>query len=73
MFAKLSAQLTAERLTQAAELLVLLVDRCVWPNSASCERVFALLKSMFGEEQMSALTDYIQSALMLRYNKRCVG
>ena len=22
------------------------------PNSASCERVFALLKSMFGEEQM---------------------
>ena len=30
------------------------------PNSASCERVFALLK-------------HIQAALMLRYNGRCVG
>ena len=43
------------------------------PNSASCERVFALLKNMFGEEQMSTLADYIQAALMLRYNKRVVG
>ena len=43
------------------------------PNSASCERVFALLKSMFGEEQMSVLADYVSAALMLRYNKRAVG
>ena len=49
------------------------------PNSASCERVFALLKAMFGDEQMRALADYIQSALMLTYNNRirsdsqCVG
>jgi hypothetical protein len=43
------------------------------PNSASCERVFALLKSMFGEQQMNSLSDFIQAALMLRYNKRVVG
>ena len=43
------------------------------PNSASCERVFALLKSMFGDQQMASLADYIQTALMLRYNKRAVG
>ena len=43
------------------------------PNSASCERVFALLRNLFGESQMSSLADYIQAALMLNYNKREVG
>jgi hypothetical protein len=43
------------------------------PNSASCERVFALLKSMFGEEQMSVLADYVSAALMLRFNKQARG
>ena len=43
------------------------------PNSAACERVFALVKTMFGEEQMSALADMIQAALMLRSNKRVLG
>ena len=43
------------------------------PNSACCERVFALLKNMFGEQQMQALADYVQAALMLRYNGRVVG
>ena len=43
------------------------------PNSASCERVFALLKNMSGDEQMSSLADYIQAALMLHYNGRSVG
>ena len=43
------------------------------PNSASCERVFALLKKMFGDEQLSSLADYIQAALLLAYNKRAVG
>ena len=43
------------------------------PNSASCERVFALLRNLFGEAQMSSLADYIQGALMLNYNKREVG
>ena len=42
------------------------------PNSASCERVFSLLKVLFGETQMSALADYIRAALMLNY-KRNVG
>ena len=31
------------------------------PNSASCERAFALLKNLFGEQQMSALADYVQA------------
>ena len=43
------------------------------PNSASCERVFALLKNLFGEQQMLALADYVQAALMLNYNDRMVG
>lgn len=40
----------------------------ILPNSASCERVFSLLKLMFGEQQVASLSDYIQAALMLRYN-----
>ena len=43
------------------------------PNSASCERVFALLKNLFGEEQVHALADYVQASLMLNYNDRCIG
>ena len=43
------------------------------PNSASCERVFALLKNLFGDQQLNALADYVQSALMLNYNDRQVG
>ena len=43
------------------------------PNSAAAERVFSMLKSMFGDAQMSALADMIQAALMLRYNKLTVG
>lgn len=37
------------------------------------ERVFSLLKLMFGETQMLSLADMIQAALMLRYNGRKVG
>ena len=43
------------------------------PNSASCERVFSLLKQLFGDQQMSSLADLLQAALMLNYNKRVVG
>ena len=39
------------------------------PNSASCERVFALLKNLFGEEQSLSLADYVQASLMLNYNE----
>ena len=43
------------------------------PNSASCERVFALLKHLFGDQQMLALKDYLQAPLKLNYNGRRVG
>ena len=43
------------------------------PTSAASERVFALLKEMFGADQHHSLADYIQAAIMLRYNKRVVG
>lgn len=43
------------------------------PNSASCERVFALLKNLFGDEQFNAIKDYLQAALKLHYNGRVVG
>ena len=45
------------------------------PNSASCERVFALLKRLFkfGEQQMRSLADLVQATLMLNYNKHSVG
>eukprot|EP00966_Prymnesium_polylepis_P099556 2305761-Prymnesium_polylepis.1 len=42
-------------------------------NSAAAERVFPLLKLMFGDMQMQALADMIQAALMLKYNQRKVG
>ena len=40
------------------------------PTSASCERVFSLLKTMFGDLQLRAMYDYLQAALMLSFNKR---
>ena len=48
------------------------------PNSASCERVFALLKRMYSvvcltEEQLSSLADAISTSLMLAYNARRIG
>eukprot|EP00966_Prymnesium_polylepis_P158783 3670138-Prymnesium_polylepis.1 len=43
------------------------------PNSTSCERVFAMLKNMYGDQQMSAIADQIAAGLMLRYNGRRVG
>lgn len=43
------------------------------PNSAAPERVFSLLKAMFGGDKATGLADYVQTALMLKYNKRTVG
>ena len=43
------------------------------PNSAAAERVVSLLKHMFGDMQMGALVDMIQSALMLNYNGHKIG
>ena len=41
-------------------------------NSAAAERVFSMLTRMFGDSQDSALADYIQTALMLAFNKRVI-
>ena len=43
------------------------------PSSAASERVFSLVKSMFGKEQLSSLADFVQGSVMSRYNKRNVG
>ena len=40
---------------------------------AAAERVFSMLKAMFGDQQMQTLADIIQTALMLRVNQRIVG
>ena len=42
-------------------------------NSAAADCVFSMLKAMFGDQQMETLADIIQTALMLRVNKRNVG
>lgn len=42
------------------------------PNSASCERVFSLLQSMYGLQRARALSDHLQASLMMRFNKRGV-
>ena len=38
--------------------------------SAAAEIVFSLLKASFNEQQDHALQDYVESSLMLQYNKR---
>jgi hypothetical protein len=52
---------------EAAEIVLSLT-----PNSASAERVFSLLKCMFGDNQESCLADLVQASIMLRYNKRAL-
>jgi hypothetical protein len=39
------------------------------PNSAGSERLFSLLKNLFGSNQNSALADYARGSLVARYNK----
>ena len=41
----------------------------VQPSSAAAEKVFSILNSCFGDDQVSSLEDYIESAVMLRYNR----
>ncbi len=53
---------------QAAQII--LVFTC---NSAGVERVFSMPKAMFGDQQSDSMADYIQTAIMLRANKRPVG
>jgi hypothetical protein len=42
----------------------------VTASSAGAERVFSLLTNTFGDQQLSSLEDYIETALMLQYRKR---
>jgi len=42
----------------------------IQPSSAAAERVFSILNTSFGERQDNALQDYVESSLMLQYNKR---
>ena len=41
----------------------------VQPSSAAAERVFSLLKATFSDQQDSTLQDYLETSLMLQYNK----
>ena len=43
------------------------------PNSCGCERVFALLKNMYGDNQERTLADAVSAGMRLAYNKRNVG
>ena len=38
------------------------------PNTAGAERVFSLLKLMFGDSRTCVLADFIEGSLMLKYN-----
>ena len=51
--------------SQAARHILLLQ-----PSSASPEKVFSLLRNLFGEHQHSSMHDYIEALLMLQYKKR---
>ena len=40
----------------------------IQPSSASAERAFSLLTNAFCSQQDSALQDYLEASIMLRYN-----
>ena len=42
----------------------------VQPSSAAAERVFSLLAATFTNQQVCALQDYLETSLMVRYNKQ---
>ena len=45
----------------------------ITPSSAASERVFSLVKCMFGKDQLSSLGDQLQGSAMLRYNRHNIG
>ena len=49
----------------AAARKILLIQ----PSSAAAEWVFSLLKASFSEQQQHALNDYVETSIMLQYNK----
>ena len=38
------------------------------PSSAAAERLFSLLRALFGSSQDMALADYLEGSMMARYN-----
>ena len=42
----------------------------VQPSYAAAERAFSLLKAAFNDQQLLALQDYLETSVMLRYNRR---
>ena len=42
----------------------------IQPSLAASERDFSLLKASFNEQQDCSLQDYVESSIMLQYNKR---
>ena len=42
----------------------------VQPSSAASEHIFSLLSNLFSSQQACTLEDYIETSLMLQYNKR---
>jgi hypothetical protein len=40
-------------------------------SSAACERIFSLLRNMFGKRQDHSLEDLVQASVMLAAHKRC--
>ena len=51
-------------LAEAAKKILL-----IQPSSSAAVRVFSLMKNLFGDQQQSSLEDYIETSLMLQYNK----
>ena len=45
----------------------------VQPSSAASERAFSLLATCFSDQQDSALEDYVEASVMLRYNRDVNG
>lgn len=39
------------------------------PSSATAERVFSVMNSCFGDQQLSSLEDYLEVSVIMQYNK----
>jgi len=39
------------------------------PSSAAAERVFSVMNSCFGDQQLSSLEDYLEASVIMQYNK----
>ena len=51
--------------SKACKMLLL-----VQPSSAAAERVFSILSNSFTDTQRSSLEDYVETSIMIQYNKK---